>query len=455
MMAYGGTATVREAHDKVDTADRALVVGLGATGLSVARWLASRGVAVAITDSRERPPQLEALRMHLPDTALFLGGFSQAALERADFVVLSPGIARTDPFVARAVESGMPVVGDVELFARHATAPVIAVTGSNGKSTVATLLAMMGERSGRTVKAGGNLGTPALDLLADSTVDLYVLELSSFQLESTESLDARASALLNVTADHLDRYPDVDAYAAAKARVWRGTGAVIANRDDPHVVAQVPTDRTPTWFGLTAPRDDDEFGIVDGWLVRGGHPIVEAGQLRIAGRHNVANALAALALGDAAGFEERAMVDTLRAFRGLPHRTEFVADHAGVAWYNDSKATNVGATLAAVAGMPGPLVVILGGDGKGQDFTPLVAAFEGKVRTALLLGRDAGRIDEALAGVCPTLRVDDLGSAVRKAAALVRPGDTVLLSPACSSLDMFENFEARGRAFADAVRGLA
>lgn len=454
-----GAATVRDRGDRVDAAERALVVGLGATGLSAARWLASRGVAVAVTDSRERPPGLPALQECLPDAALFLGGFSQRALDRADMVVLSPGVPLTDPFVRLAQARGLPVVGDIELFARAVAAPVIAITGSNGKSTVATLVGMMAEHAGIDVRVGGNLGTPALDLLRDADPELYVLELSSFQLETTASLDASAAAVLNVSADHLDRYAGIDEYAAAKARIWHGTGMVVANRDDARCAALVPQRRAVTWFGLDAPRGNGEYGVVasggTAWLCSGDERLMPRDNLRMAGGHNVANALAALALGAAAGMPPAPMVEVLEQFGGLPHRMEWVAERNGVAYYNDSKATNVGATRAAVAGFAGPLVMVLGGDGKGQDFAPLAEALRGRAHTAVLLGRDAARIAEALAGACAVQLAADMPAAVRAASKAAQPGDTVLLSPACSSLDMFESFEARGRAFADAVRGLA
>lgn len=454
-MLDGGIATVQTTRDRLKTANRALVIGLGATGLSVARWLAARGLSVAITDSRERPPQVEALRAHLPDVALFLGGFSQAALERADLVVLSPGVSRGEPIVQAALASGLPVVGDIELFAHAIKAPVIAVTGSNGKSTVATLVTKMVEHAGRRVLAGGNLGTPVLDLLVEPEPEFYVLELSSFQLESTESLDSLAGAILNVSADHLDRYPGIEAYAAAKTRIWRGSGVVVANRDDEVVAAAVPVNRETVWFGLNPPSRPDDFGLsADGWIVRGGTPVMPAADVLIHGRHNLSNAMAALALGTAAGLPMIPMVEVLKQFRGLPHRMELVAEHAHVRWYNDSKATNVGATLAAVAGMDGPLVLILGGDGKGQDFSALAPALQGKARAAVLMGRDRGHIAAAIEGVCDLLEVDDMHAAVRAAATVALSGDAVLLSPACSSLDMFQNYEARGRAYIDAVRGL-
>ncbi|MCA1798643.1 MAG: UDP-N-acetylmuramoyl-L-alanine--D-glutamate ligase [Xanthomonadaceae bacterium] len=453
-----GTATVRTEGDGIDTATRALIVGLGATGLSAARWLASRGAAVAVTDSRERPPGLQALQESLPDAALFIGGFSQLALDHADMLVLSPGVPLSDPFVRQAEARGLPVIGDIELFARAAAAPVIAVTGSNGKSTVTTLLGMMAERAGIDVRVGGNLGTPALDLLGVDEPELYVLELSSFQLETTASLDASAAAVLNVSADHLDRYAGIDAYAAAKARIWSGTGAVIANRDDPLCAALVPPHREVTWFGLTPPRADGEYGLrtVDGvpWLCCGEEQLMRLDALKMAGLHNAANALAALALGAAAGMPPAPMVQVLEQFGGLPHRMEWVAERDGTAWYNDSKATNVGATLAAVAGFDRPLVLIVGGDGKGQDFAPLAEALRGKAHDVVVIGRDAERIGAALQAVCTVHTASDMAAAVRAASRVARPGDGVLLSPACSSLDMFENFEARGRAFAEAVRGL-
>ena len=444
----------------LDDMQRALVVGLGATGLSAARWLAARGVSVAVTDSRERPPRVDALRDALPDAALFLGGFSRAALERAELVVVSPGVPMADPFVREALAAGLTVVGDVELFARHARAPVLAVTGSNGKSTVTTLLGRMAERAGVAVRVGGNLGTPALDLLGADEPDLYVLELSSFQLETTASLNARAGALLNVSADHLDRYADLDAYLGAKVRVWRGDGAVIANRDDARVRDAVPADRRTVWFGLDAPETADDYGVRnrrgEAWLCRGDDELLPASALRIAGRHNVANALAALALGREAGLADAPMLDALAAFRGLPHRMEWVAERRGAQWYDDSKATNVGAAVAALAGMPGPLVVILGGDGKGQDFAPLADALRGKLRAAVVTGRDAELVARAIDGLgAPVEHAGDMLAAVRTAARLAEPGDAVLLSPACSSLDQYENFEARGRAFAEAVRGLS
>lgn len=449
---------VRSVSDEVGRARRALVVGLGDTGLSAACWLAARGVTVAVADSRERPPRLDALRERAPDTALFLGGFPRAALERADMVVLSPGVPRDEEIVRAAIASGLPVIGDIELFAREARSPVVAVTGSNGKSTVATLVATIAARAGRRVAAGGNLGTPALDLLSEPEPELYVLELSSFQLESTESLRPAASAVLNLSADHMDRYADVAAYAAAKGRIFQGAGVVVFNREDPVVTALVPAVGDSASFGLDTP-DTGDYGLrsVGGreFLCHGNAPVMAASEVAMIGRHNTANALAALALADAVGLPRDAAVEVLREFRGLPHRTEFVAERDGVRWVNDSKGTNVGATLAAVQGIAGDLVVIMGGDGKGQDFSPLAPVLAPRARAVVALGKDRARIVAALADVVAVHEVDDMAQAVRTAAGLARAGDTVLLSPACSSLDMFSGFDARGRAFTDAVRGLA
>ncbi|HEY4127830.1 MAG TPA: UDP-N-acetylmuramoyl-L-alanine--D-glutamate ligase [Gammaproteobacteria bacterium] len=437
---------------------RTLIVGLGKTGLSCARFLAAHGEEIAITDSRERPPGLADLRELLPDAAVFLGGFSEDALKRADRLVLSPGVAVTSPFIAKARSLGLPVLGDIELFAHYAHAPVIGITGANGKSTVTTLVGLMAERAGKRARVGGNLGTPALDLLKKDEPDLYVLELSSFQLEITDSLPCIAAAVLNLSPDHMDRYAGMKDYAAAKARIFRHCRTAVVNREDPWVSNMALDSKRRVSFGLDAPQGTD-YGVVgegaEQWLAKGTEKLIPASVLRIQGRHNLANALAALALGEAAGLPLDAMLQELGEFRGLPHRMEFVAAFKDVVWYDDSKGTNVGATLAAVQGVSQPLVLIAGGDGKGQDFTPLADALAGKARAVMLLGKDAERIETVLAGRVPTKRVMDMEAAVQSAASLAQAGDMVLLSPACSSLDMFENFEHRGRVFAAAVRRLA
>jgi UDP-N-acetylmuramoylalanine--D-glutamate ligase len=439
---------------------RAVVVGLGLTGLSVARFLLRRGVAVALTDTRSAPPELAALRALAAQTGrevpVRTGGLDAALLEDAGLVIVSPGVAPVGPFFENARARGLPIVGDIELFARVAHAPVAGITGTNGKSTVTSLLAGMAARAGMAVRAGGNLGPPALELL-DTASTLYVLEISSFQLETTDSLRLKAATVLNVTPDHLDRYPDLASYAAAKARIFAHCELAVINLDDPLVTGMVGAAHRTLSFSLRAAAGADyTLQALGGgaWLVRRGEPLLPLAQLRVAGAHNAANALAALALAEALALPIGAALEELRSFAGLAHRTQWIAEVRGVRFINDSKGTNVGATVAAVLGLPGPLLLILGGEGKGQDFNPLRAAFAGKVRYAALIGRDAGALARALEGVCECEYADSLEQAVQHSAQRARPGDTVLLSPACASLDMFRNYAHRGSVFAQAVQRL-
>ncbi len=441
------------------TSRYAVIAGLGRTGLSCARYLHAQGWRIAVTDTRPQPPELAALRALAGDIVVRTGGLDAGLLDGAALVVASPGLALEDRFFVAARARGLEVVGDIELFARAAHAPVVGITGTNGKSTVTTLVGRMAKRAGLAVRVGGNLGEPALDLLGDAATTLHVLELSSFQLETTSSLELVAATVLNVTADHMDRYATIEAYATAKARIFAHCRTAVINLDDPLVAAmRVPS--VALTFSLRADIAAD-YGLegrggADGWwLVRRGAPLLPLSQLRIPGLHNAANALAALALGEALGLSLEVMLAELREFPGLEHRTQWVADVAGVRYVNDSKGTNVGATLAAVSGLPGTLVIIAGGDGKGQDFAPLAAAFRDKVRHVVLIGRDASAIAAALAGVCPVTRESTLEAAVRAAARAAEAGDTVLLSPACASLDMFRDYAQRGQVFAQAVRGLA
>jgi UDP-N-acetylmuramoylalanine--D-glutamate ligase len=443
----------------LQSARNAVIVGMGRTGLSVARHLQRCGYGIAITDTREAPPELAGIRALGSAVVTRTGGFDARLLETADLVVTSPGVPLDDPFFVQARSRGLDIVGDIELFARAADAPVIGITGTNGKSTVTTLLGRMAERASLRVRVGGNLGQPALDLLDRGPTDLYVLELSSFQLDTTHSLKLKAAVVLNVSADHMDRYATLDHYAASKARIFANCEMAVVNADEPEVAKMPRVGQRVLTFSVVKP--DADFGLVtpapgkDPWLARRGAPLLPLTALRISGRHNAANALATLALGDALRLPLAPMLDELREFTGLPHRAQWVAEIKGIRYINDSKGTNVGATLAAVGGLSGPLVVIAGGDGKGQDFTPLAAAFRGKVRTTVLLGRDAGLIETALTGICHTTRVASMEEAVRAAARFAQPGDTVLLSPACSSLDMFRDYAQRGDAFAAAVKDLA
>jgi len=433
-----------------------LVVGLGKSGVSAVRWLVAHGVRVRATDSREAPPGLAAVEALLSPADLFLGRFAEEALDGVNQVVLSPGLPRTLPLLALAEARGVPVVGDIELFALQANAagvPVVGITGTNGKSTVTTLVGEMAREAGIDAGVGGNLGEPALDLLRAGR-QLYVVELSSYQLESCPSLRCAAAAVLNVSPDHLDRYGTMAAYAKAKARIFVAAGAAagvaVVNADDA-AVNVMPTERRVT-FSLQS-SGDYHVGYHAGaeWLFARGEAVLPLAALRIPGLHNAANALAALALADGVGLPRSASVAVLRQFTGLPHRAQWVGERHGVVYIDDSKGTNIGATLAAVAGLRGPLVVIAGGDGKGQNFAPLAAAFRGKVRKTIVIGRDGPAVAAALNGVCAVQSCATLPEAVEAAALAAEPGDIVLLSPACASLDMFQDYAHRGRVFATAV----
>ena len=437
---------------------RTLVVGLGKTGLSCARYLAEHGVDVGVTDSRAAPPGLQALRDAYPRMPVHIGGFDAAEFEAARCLLVSPGVSVREPLIAAAAERGVPVWGDIELFARRVTAPVVAITGTNGKSTVTTLFAEMAKACGWRVAVGGNLGTPALDLLEQTDAGLFVMELSSFQLETTHSLNAAAAVVLNVSADHLDRYTGVEDYAATKARIYDGDGVMVLNRDDARVMRMARPGRSCLRFGLDAPRDEFDFGVVayqgESWLAFAERRLMPVKDIRMAGLHNVSNALAALALAQALRLDLLRACHLLTDFAGLAHRGQWVAEIDGVTYYNDSKGTNVGATVAALRGMPGQLILIAGGEGKHADFTPLAEAARGKVRRAVLIGRDAGLIEQVLRGVVDTMHASDMFDAVNKAREAAEVGDSVLLSPACASFDMFNNFEHRGDVFIEAVRGL-
>ena len=440
---------------------RVLVIGLGETGLSCVRFLYERGVELAITDSRAEPPGLQAVRDAYPDVAVFINGIDAQAVARADVLLVSPGVPILTPVIKAAIESGKEVIGDIEVFARCVDTPVVAITGSNGKSTVTSLVGEMARLAQRRVYVGGNIGTPALQLVEHNPeAELYVLELSSFQLETTHSLNAAASVILNLSEDHMDRYATLAEYGAAKAVIYRGKGAVVINADDTYVAAQannIDPQRALYSFTLDAPHNNNTFGIRDkngrAWLARGNQLLLAADEVRIKGRHNLANALAALALGTAVNLPMPAMLQALREFAGLPHRTQWVAEKNGVQWFNDSKATNVGAALAAIEGLAAQrLFVILGGQGKGQDFAPLREALLTRNSCVILLGEDAARIASALGDNILQQQVGSLQEAVAFAAQQATPGDVVLLSPACASFDMFRNYMHRGEVFMQLVK---
>lgn len=437
---------------------RVLVVGLGKTGYSCARYLSEQGIEVAITDSRDHPPALDELQSIYPDIAVFVGGFSSEAFKRATCLIVSPGISLREPLIVEARARGAEIVGDIELFARNANAPVVAITGSNGKSTVTSLLGEMAKHAGLDVRVGGNIGIPALDLLHEPQPDLYVLELSSFQLETTESLNACAAAILNISEDHMDRYQDLNDYTAAKAKVYFGTGTLVVNLDDEQVMGTanlVKQGRELLGFTANKPKDN-EFGICnrsnENYLCYGHDLLMPVTELKIKGQHNTVNALAALALGQEANIPLDAMLSTLKEFPGLPHRSQWIAEKNGITWYNDSKATNVGAAIAAINGIEANnIILIAGGQGKGQDFSPLKGVVKNKVTHLLLLGEDAELLKKELSACTEIDIVNNLSQAVNKANEVAKEGDAVLLSPACASFDMFTGFEQRGEQFVAAV----
>lgn len=436
-----------------------LVVGLGQTGLSVARYLHSRGIAFAVVDSRANPPGKDELLKQFPAAPYAFGAFADAdaMFAQAQTLVVSPGIAVATPEIRTAAERGAEIIGDIELFVREAKAPVVAITGSNGKSSVTTLVDLMAKKAGMASFAGGNLGYAALDLLEQAVPDLYVMELSSFQLETTRSLRAVSAVVLNVSEDHMDRYDSYSDYAAAKAVIYQNCACAVANRDDPLVMTMVEGMDNVVSFGLNVPAAG-QYGVRehDGkrWLAKGETLLLPVTDMKLPGEHNIANALASLALGEAAGIRLAGMLAALREFTGLSHRTQWVRERNGVNWYNDSKGTNVGATLAALAGLPGKTVLIAGGQGKGADFAPLAPVAQEKARAVVLIGEDRNKIADVLENKVLYLLAESMEDAVQLAAELAQSGDNVLLSPACASFDMFKGYGHRGDVFSDAVRGL-
>ena len=446
-----------------------LVLGLGETGLSLARWLSARGAHVRVADSRPNPPGVDELRNACPQAEMRCGAFDDSLLDGIARIAISPGVPLADPFVQRAIARGIPVEGDIELFAQQLTTSdlrlttkVLAITGANGKTTVTSMVEHLCKAAGKDAVAAGNISPAVLDVVlqrGDKQPEVWVLELSSFQLETTHTLNADAATVLNISEDHLDRYDGMDGYAAAKARIFNGRGVQLLNRDDARSLGMALPGRNVVTFGLDAPKNRNDWGIVrdgaDIWLVQGSERLLKAGELQVAGLHNVANALAALALCRAIDLPTPVLLAGLRGFKGLPHRVERVAEIDGVVYYDDSKGTNVGATEAALKGLGRKAVVILGGEGKGQDFSPLNQAVAQHARAAVLIGRDAPLIEAALQGCgVPLQHAADMNDAVHKSARLAQRGDAVLLSPACASFDMFRNYAHRAEVFVAAVHDL-
>ena len=431
-----------------------LIVGLGKTGLSIARYLSANDVSFAVMDTRTAPPSADVLAKEFPAVECHFGGLTAEVMCSAQRMIVSPGIALATPEIEKARSLGIEVIGDIELFARDAKAPIIGITGSNGKTTVTTLVDRMAKQAGVNVATGGNIGMPALELLNLRKVALYVLELSSFQLETTDSLKCRAACILNISEDHLDRYAGrIDLYAAAKAKIYKNCEVKIVNREDSKVVNLANDNRSIT-FG-PGPTHRGHYGVLlEGgkrWLAKGAEKLLSTAEMKVAGSHNEVNALAALALAEAAGIEIQACLEVIKSFEGLEHRTQWIGEHNGIHWYNDSKGTNVGATVAALQGLPGKTVLLAGGQGKGADFSPLADVVQKYARAVVLFGEDAELIALVLKGDIPIVFAKDMRDAVKQAKAMACIGDNVLLSPACASFDMFANYEQRGRIFIETV----
>jgi len=438
---------------------RTLVVGLGKTGLSCVRYLCEKGRDVAVADSRLSPPGLDELRAEWPDLPVYLGEFDADLFAGFNELVVSPGISVAEPAIRVAADKGAVIRGDIDLFSEVADAPIIAITGSNGKTTVTTLVGEMARAAGRRVEVGGNIGTPALELLGRGA-DLYVLELSSFQLETTRELNALAATVLNVSDDHMDRYPDKMAYFQAKQRIFNGCQNAVVNLDDALSTPMARDNLRFLCFGFHrvnpdtfSTRDDDEGT----WITFGFDNLLLAEELGLMGQHNISNVMAALALGHAAGLPMDVMLETAKRFKGLPHRCEFVRRVSDVDYINDSKGTNVGATAAAIESLVpagGKIVLIAGGEGKGADFSLLAEPVSTHCRAVVLIGADAETIATALGNRVETVNAADIAGAVHTAKKLAQPGDRVLLSPACASFDMFRDYGDRGDRFRQQVEGL-
>lgn len=433
-----------------------VLIGMGLSGRSAARYLQSIAQPFVWLDTREAPPALAEIKSEFPSIHFELGDLNQETLLAAAEIIVSPGISLATAEIAAAKAAGVRVLGDVEIFLREAKAPVIAITGSNAKSTVTSLVGEMALKAGVKVAVGGNIGVPVLDLLQLAEVELYVLELSSFQLEAVEQVNAEAATVLNVSEDHMDRYDSLFHYHLAKQRVYYGAKTVVTNRQDPLTIPPIAEGVEQLTFGMNQP-DRKGFGILqkggEDWLAFEFKALMPCADIKMPGRHNVANALSALALGYAVGLSMDAMLKTLTEFPGLAHRCQWVAEKSAVTYFNDSKGTNVGATLAAINGLKSEaskIVLIAGGVGKGADFKPLADAAQA-LRSLVVIGEDGDKIAEVFAGLCPIERADSMSQAVSLAKQAAQTGDCVLLSPACASFDMFAGFEDRGNAFVDAV----
>ncbi len=437
-----------------------LVVGLGVTGVSVVDYFMKKKKKIIVVDNRDNPPFLNEIRAKYPSLEINLGNYEDKYFEWAQLLVMSPGVSLTTPQIDKAIKRGVAVIGDIELFLGEAKAPIVAITGSNGKSTVTTLVGDMAKTSGLNVAIGGNIGIPALSLLNEN-VEKYILELSSFQLETTHTLKAQVATVLNLQSDHLDRHVSFENYKKIKSKILKGAEIGIYNADDDEVLSLERTKKS-YFFTLNEPKNEKFFGLRkfgnDEWLCKGTNRLISCKDLLIPGRHNLANCLAALAIGYGLELPKESMINALKSFPGLPHRTEFITKLNNISWYNDSKATNIGATQAALKGMhrgdSRRAVIILGGDCKNANFDELTLTLAECARAAVLIGQDAEKIKSSIPDSCKISIAKNMDDAVKKAALLAKPEDHILLSPACASFDMFSNFSERGNAFKDSVRRL-
>ncbi len=442
-----------------------VIVGLGETGLSCARYFAARGEKFKVADSRQNPPGLAELQQSIPGVECELGGFNEDTFLAAQELVVSPGVSLKTPEIQRAIEHGVAITGDIDIFSKSVRAPVVGVTGSNGKSTVVEMLAAILNAAGIDYGLGGNLDgnnfKPALDMLLEPEKSVYVLELSSFQLETTESLGAEVATLLNLSADHLDRYENIEEYAAAKQRIYNGCKNIVVNRDDPYSEPAMDLNVPMMDFGFGRPGANG-FGLLeeedDQYLAFQFEKIVSVDELKVFGQHNLANVLAAAALASSLEIEMDAIRSGIRNFDGLPHRCQWVAKLSGVEFYNDSKGTNIGATIAAVEGLgqriSGHIILIAGGMGKGADFKALVPVINRWSKEVILIGQDAVEMAASFSADIKTYFAEDMQDAVDVASRHASPGDAVLLSPACASFDMFDNYQHRGQSFIQSVENL-
>lgn len=434
-----------------------VIVGLGKTGLSCARYMAGENANFAIADNRSYPPMLDQITATLPHVPLYLGKFDRTLLANANNLIVSPGISLREDAIAHAIDSGTEAYGDIELFCRNISVPIMAITGTNGKSTVTTLVTEMLRAANTSVISGGNLSTPVLDMLAMPPPDLYVLELSSFQLETVKSLNAVSAVVLNIAPDHMDRHQNMNEYIDAKERIYNGTGTMVINADDPIVAKMRKAKRNCISITLTesttAHYSVGEYDNVP-WIVKGQEKLIPIDDIKIKGKHNIANAIAAIALAESVNCPLKNILHVLRTFTGLAHRCEFVFEHANITWVNDSKGTNVAASCAAIENLSNGknIILLAGGNSKGTSFLPLKQLAQTNLKGAIVFGKDGAKIATALQYTIPVHHAETIEIAVETAADMAKSGDIILLSPACSSNDMFADYQERGTAFVEAIK---